>query len=319
MKANVGLVMLALFVVPAARAGVLSTVDSVEIDAFQAGRTVVGFDELVVGTSPCFIALDPMQYASLGIEIRAESDGSEQTHVARVPQCGTFGAFLSPPNVIGGGSTAADPNWRETVRFDFPEGASAIGAHNDGTGSRTTLTAYGQEGTVIASVSGDQGFFMGIDEPGIAYALWTWDADQSVPGFSLDNVTFSTVPAAPPPPPLGDGLNGGSQMTAAHGLGADDVDITFDVGTCSDDHAVVLYGDIGNFGGYQGAVATGCNAGSSGSATFSQAGSIWFLVHWVNGNNVAGSAGDATAGERTYTAAGLCGVVSDDTSIQVCN
>ena len=283
MKAKVGLVILALFVAPAARAGVLSTVDSVEIDAFQAGRTVVGFDELVVGTSPCFIVLDPTQYASLGIEIRAESDGSRQTHVARVPQCGTFGAFLSPPNVIGGGSTAADPNWRETVRFDFPGGASAIGAHNDGTGSRTTLTAYGQEGTVIASVSGDQGFFMGIDEPGIAYALWTWDADQSVPGFSLDNVTFSTVPAA------------------------------------TDDHAVVLYGDIGNFGGYQGAVATGCNAGSSGSATFSQAGSIWFLVHWVNGNNVAGSAGDATAGERTYTAAGLCGVVSDDTSIQVCN
>ena len=76
MKAKVGLVMLALFVAPAARTGLLSTVDSVEIDAFQAGRTVVGFDELVIGTSPCFIVLDPTQYASLGIEIRAESDGS---------------------------------------------------------------------------------------------------------------------------------------------------------------------------------------------------------------------------------------------------
>jgi len=198
MKTYLFLAALAMMVSTESLAGVISTTDPAQIAAFQLGRTVLDFDEIVVGSSPCFIPLDPNEYSSLGIVIKAQNDGSTQTHVAQVPQCGTFGTFLSPPNVIGGGTTASDPNWRETVRFEFPLGATAIGAHNDGTGSRTTLTAYRADDTVIAAVSGDQGFFMGIDEPGIAYALWTWDFDQSVPGFSLDNVTFSVEPAAVP-------------------------------------------------------------------------------------------------------------------------
>ena len=178
--------------------GIVSTTDPALIAAFQLDRTVLDFDEITVGASPCFVLLDPNQYAAQGIVIRAQADGSTQTHVAQLPECGTFGSFLSPPNVIGGGTTATDPNFRETIRFDFPELANAIGANNDGTGSRTTLTAYRADDTVIAAVSGDQGFFMGIDEPNIAYALWTWDFDQSVPGFSLDNVTFSIQPGVIP-------------------------------------------------------------------------------------------------------------------------
>ena len=124
--------------------------------------------------------------------------------------------------------------------------------------------------------------------------------------------------AGPPPPPVGDGVSG-NLMTASRGVGAGDVDITFDVGTCNSDHAVVLYGDIPDFSNYQGAVTTGCDAGNRGAATFNQAGSIWFLMHWVDAGNTAGFPGDATAGARTYTATGLCSVTADDTSDQTCN
>lgn len=189
---------------PAADASVLVTSDPAEVAAFQAGRTVLGFDEIVVPPSPapCFVTLDPNEYLALGIVISADADGQDQTHVARLPECGTFGPTLTPPNVIGGGVNATT-GWREAVRFDFPGGAEAIGAHNDGTGSNTTLTAYAADDSVIASATGDQGLFMGIVEPDIAYAVWTWNFDQSVQGFSLDNVTFQPSPEPTTVPALG--------------------------------------------------------------------------------------------------------------------
>jgi hypothetical protein len=116
--------------------------------------------------------------------------------VARLPGCGHFGSTHSPPNVIGGG-TSPNTGWRETVRFDFPDLADAIGAHTDASGSNTTLTAYRSDGSVIASASGDEGTFLGIAEPNISYARWEWNFDQSIPGFSLDNVTFSRTPPVP--------------------------------------------------------------------------------------------------------------------------
>ncbi len=196
-RAAVALAMAVLLQASIAAASVLSTTNAVDIAAFQSGRTVLGFDELVVPPGPCFILLDPNQYAAQGILISAKADGSIQTHLARLPDCGHFGATLSPPNIIGGGTGPGSLAWRESVRFDFPVPANAIGAHSDASGSNTTLTAYRANGTVIASVSGNQGLFLGIAEPGIAYAVWNWNADQSVAGFSLDNVTFSVPPPAP--------------------------------------------------------------------------------------------------------------------------
>jgi len=122
----------------------------------------------------------------------------------------------------------------------------------------------------------------------------------------------------PAPPPVGDGLSG-AEMLAGRGVGADDVEITFDTATCSDDHAVVVFGNIGDFSSYQGQVAAGCNAGNTGTASFNQSGSYWFNVIWVNGNNAAGYPGDASAGPRTWSASGLCAVASDDQSDQECN
>ncbi len=178
-----------------AKASVLSTTDPIQVIAFQSGRTVLGFDEIVVPPPLSYIPLDPNEYAAIGIIITAQADGSDQTHVFTG---GHFGSQHSPPNIIGGGVSGSE-GWRETVRFDFPSTANAIGAHNDASGSNTTLTAYRSDGSIIASVSGDQGAFMGIAEPGIAYATWNYNYTQSVSGFSLDNVTFSLTPTLPIP------------------------------------------------------------------------------------------------------------------------
>lgn len=176
--------------VPEAAASVIATTDAIAIAAFQSGRTVLGFDELTVPPDGlCYIPFPVNQYAGLGILISAREDGTAQTHLAQMPDCGHFGSTLSPPNIIGGG-TGPGTIWREAIRFDFPGTADAIGASSDWTGSNTTLTAYRGDGGVIASVSGNQGDFMGIAEPGIAYAVWKWNYDQGATGSSLDNVTF---------------------------------------------------------------------------------------------------------------------------------
>jgi hypothetical protein len=108
-------------------ASVISTTDDAQIDAFQSGQTVLGFDEIVVPPGLCFTPLDRNQYAALGIVISATADGSDETHLARLPGCGNFGATgtHTPPNIIGGGTAPSSTGWRETVRFDFPVPASA--------------------------------------------------------------------------------------------------------------------------------------------------------------------------------------------------
>ncbi len=173
-------------------AEVLVTTDPALIESFQSGNQVLDFDEITVppAPSPCFILLDPNEYLSEGIIISATADGSDQTHVARLPGCGGFGNAGSLPNIIGGG-TSPNTGWRETIRFDFPSETQAIGAQTDGSGSRTMLTAYDSIGNIIDSVSGNEGQFMGISAPGISFALWEWVSDQGAHGFSLDNVTFT--------------------------------------------------------------------------------------------------------------------------------
>jgi hypothetical protein len=191
-SSRISFVLLACLVVGGTTDGAtLSTYDGPTIAAFKAGRTVLTFDEINVSAPPYYLPLNADTYLSLGISIRARTDGSVQTYVAQLPQLGDFGPTLSPPNVIGGGP--GPDGWRQAIRFDFVGlPATAFGANTDWTGSNTTLTAYDATDTVIASVSGDQGSFMGVVAPGISHAIWTWNHDESVVGFSLDNVTFSS-------------------------------------------------------------------------------------------------------------------------------
>ena len=124
--------------------------------------------------------------------------------------------------------------------------------------------------------------------------------------------------ASTPAPPVADGTVG-SPLTLSKGVGADEVTVAIDSATCSSSHAVMLYGNIGSWGAYQGAVG-GCDIGSGPTATITTPdGSIWFNVIWVNNAGAGGHPGFASSGPRTWSAAGLCGLVSDDPSDAVCD
>jgi hypothetical protein len=98
------------------------------------------------------------------------------------------------------------------------------------------------------------------------------------------------------------------------------LELTLDNATCSAGRAVVVYGNIGDYSTYQGAVDLGCDLGTGPTATVTHAGdNVWFNVIWVNDNDAAGHPGFDSSGARTWSAAGLCGVVSDDTSDAVCD
>jgi hypothetical protein len=111
----------------------------------------------------------------------------------------------------------------------------------------------------------------------------------------------------------------GQPVRFARGTGPNQVTVTIDNATCDSNHAVVLYGTLGNYSGYQGAV-TGCNIGAGPTASFTApAGNVWFNVVWVNDGGAAGSPGSGSSGARNWRAAGLCGVLTDDTSDPVCD
>ena len=83
---------------------------------------------------------------------------------------------------------------------------------------------------------------------------------------------------------------------------------------------MVVYGNIGDYSTYQGAVDVGCDLGTGPTATVTHAGdNVWFNVIWVNDNDAAGHPGFDSSGARMWSAAGLCGVISDDTSDAVCD
>lgn len=125
--------------------------------------------------------------------------------------------------------------------------------------------------------------------------------------------------AAPPAPPLADGTTG-TGLRIGKGAGTNELVFSIDNTTCSSNHAVVLYGTLGNFSGYQGTVDVGCNISTGPTAVVVHAGSnVWFNVIWVNADGEGGHPGFATSGPRTWPAAGLCGVAADDPSDGVCN
>lgn len=124
--------------------------------------------------------------------------------------------------------------------------------------------------------------------------------------------------ATPAAPPMADG-EVGAPVLFGKGLAPNELTVSIDNATCSSNRAVVLYGGIGNYTGYQGAV-TGCDLGAGPIGTIvAPAGSVWFNVIWVNDAGAAGHPGFSNSGARTWPAAGLCGSTSDDASDAVCN
>jgi hypothetical protein len=138
---------------------------------------------------------------------------------------------------------------------------------------------------------------------------------MSVSGTQCDAGCGASTPAAPP---VADGTVG-TPMRLGKGAGQNELTVTIDDATCSSTRAVVLFGNIGNYTGYQGAV-TGCDLGTGPTGTITApSGSVWFNVVWVNDAGAAGHPGSSSEGSRDWSSAGLCGVVEDDPSDAVCN
>ncbi|MCP3978399.1 MAG: DUF1566 domain-containing protein [bacterium] len=135
-------------------------------------------------------------------------------------------------------------------------------------------------------------------------------------------VTREITVSATSPPPLADGKLAGSAALFSQNAGDPDlIDVTYDNSTCSTSQTVILYGNLGEFGAYAGAALD--DAGGDGTAVIDSAGldDVWFNIVWTSGDT-AGHPGYAFDGssdlERTWSAAGLAGMTSDDHANDVC-
>ena len=117
----------------------------------------------------------------------------------------------SPPNVVGGtepgGGTDGVVCFTCFIEVTFASPVSKVGAWNDPTGGNILLLATDLGGgTVFDSVNGGQGNFIGASQSAnvIQRALFLFVSQQSVNGFTLDDLTYATVGAngtAPIPEP----------------------------------------------------------------------------------------------------------------------
>jgi hypothetical protein len=219
-------------------------------------------------------------------------------------------ASLTGTNMSVFGSPTSG-NWTDDVQVSLFDGTSSAVLKPFG-----VADANPYDVTSIYNLAGAGTYTIEIEEAGgggtaelssAAMGVFDEQCDQGCSGF------------APAPPPVADGVVG-TAMTVNPGVGPDDLIFDIDNATCSEDHAVVLYGNIGDYSSYIGAIDVGCDLGDGQNALATHVGSdVWFNVIWVSADDVGGNPGFASSGERTWNATGLCNVTNDDTSDDVCN
>lgn len=197
-------------------AATVVTTDPTVVATFQAGASVLGFD-----------AIPPNggggSFGNTGKPIQPESQLTDQFSNVGVIFSSTGGAVgvvgveglpnesdaTSPFNLIGGsspGTTLPVLNYFQPITLQFvlpntttPALTTHVGAWNDPTGSRILLSVFDVNGSLLESVQADEGFFVGIANPAIASATFSFTSTQSVSGFALDDVTIGSVSAVPVP------------------------------------------------------------------------------------------------------------------------
>ena len=192
------------------------TTDQATVSAFQVGTSVIGFDDIPPnggggsgGNTGVPIQLESQltdQFSDLGVIF---SSNGGPVGVASVEGLSNELDAVSPFNLIGGSSLSNALfvlNYFEPITLQFvmqnttiPAIISSVGAWNDPTGSRILLSVFDINGDLLESVQADQGFFIGISNPLIASATFSYVSTQSVSGFSLDDVTIGTVSAVSVP------------------------------------------------------------------------------------------------------------------------
>ncbi len=140
--------------------------------------------------------------------------------------------------------------------------------------------------------------------------------------FAADDIEITglhgCVPGVSGPPPVADGTGSTLPMQLTR-AGADLIDVTVDTDACSDDHVVVLGGALGNFSGFQWAPGGCAFESGTGSGLINDThANAWYIALWTTAGGVAGHPGYSTSGERTWSAAGFCGVGADDPGVAAC-
>jgi hypothetical protein len=183
------------------------------------------------------------------------------------------------------------------------------GAHADGTsgdhvyGGQIPAMATGT--TVSYYVTATDGFgFATTDPPGAPSTVYSYTVGQAVP------------------PPVADGkLAGTAARFTRNVIETGQIIVTYDATACAGEKAVIVYGSLGNFSTYQGCAQS--DAGEAGTATIDASGltNVWFNILWTNGTT-AGHPGFGSSGttdvERSWSAAGFCGIAADDHGRYTC-
>jgi N-acetylneuraminic acid mutarotase len=286
----------------------------------------------------------------------SSGDGATNLTYAAAPSAGAvFGARTtildaSPGTLYTAGlGTCARYAW---VHFDLDDTRSAT-VDGDGANGRSDLPDFTVNYSSVPSPAASSnspicaGETLNLYASTIAGATYTWTGpngftsnlqNPSIPGataaaggtysvtaaigacVSSEGTTLVAIDACPPP--MGDGTAGSTAARfTKHGSYPGWIDVAYDASTCSAPKAVILYGSLGSFAGYQGSIQ--CDAGNAGSAMFngSAMSNVWFNIIWTTGT-LAGHPGygfaSGTQTERTWNAGGFCGLMGDDHTKKTC-
>lgn len=187
----------------AAHGSSIVTPDVNAASAWQADCVVIGFDALPGTTSfaPGFAVPAESQVTDDFVQCACVEFSSTGGPIAVIGVGGTpqAGDAHSQPNIIGG-TLVSGPNvvinYFQSIHLELVNGngtpapSSKVGAWNDPTGSLIRLDVFDLDGRLLESVQGGQGFFIGIEHPGIASATFVHVQVQGGAGFSLDDVSI---------------------------------------------------------------------------------------------------------------------------------
>jgi len=193
---------LLLVVASDATATVISTSDPGVVATFVAGAFgPIGFDGVPGNdfTSGAAVsAANAVDDASDELGILFSSTGGPAVAVNRAVDA------HSDPNLLAGtslnGATVV-VDYLQPIELEFvqqgtanPSTTNLVGAWLDPTGSTVQLEVFDATGHSIEIVQGNEGQFIGISTPGIARARFTFLQNNSVPGFSIDDLFVSQLP-----------------------------------------------------------------------------------------------------------------------------
>jgi hypothetical protein len=179
--------------------------DPAAVAAFQAGATIVTFEGIsgvtafnneTPGTVVPAAALLKNQIAGLTFF----SNFSGGPAVLDLTGFANLSDAKSPPNVLSGTEPGSGSDglicFTCFIEVTFASPVSKVGAWNDPTGGSVLLLATDLGGgTQFDSATGDQGNFIGVSlgTNVIERALFLFISQQSVNGFTLDDLTYARV------------------------------------------------------------------------------------------------------------------------------